>query len=1078
MRPGYMRLGSSATSSSPNAAPFGHQQRQPSGGGSAGPIRKADRKDAKEVAWVHWRALKDFLTAFRDKESPTARASAREKLTRLTRLQFLELSTDVYDELMRRLAEESGNQDGAVAPFLPVRDDFHPKRNQARQKLATLPKNRFTDLASDVFFELCRRYPEFEAEANKSVDGEQEMLHEETPSPGYNAGAGGIPPSSSSSSLASQGRGQQRPSHHRNGSSMGSNGSIDRERNNASVNSQARDRYANLTTPTNDVVVPNKSRLQEEAIEVPYARDSHHEEAEPLLQQSGSGPNGMRTESPPPTTASHDPMSPTATDEQYLDRMSFSSHKTGPPKLSLGGLTSPIGWEDLEHKLRAEYELRIAGLERKLQAVEGERDNVQRELVDQRERRKDYEDEVRGLKERAAGHAATLRSMQDELDVSRDETATVRREYDQKLRQAQDGLRQAQEEATQWRQRCDGFQDELHRFETERATREVPPVANDESVTELRNEMQSLVHELQSLSMQNDELMSARDRYHENQNALEAQVEEYCKQANAARIELRNLKATSTMFVPQPMSDDHLPASADGNIADAHVSLFQAAIDGLLSAARSSTPSGVLPSMKAVVEAVTSIGDDVKAFEEQPNFDVDPSRLELLKYESTNRLLALMSAARNHAMASGLSPVSLIDAAAGHLSTNVVDIIKLLKIRRTGSTREILGKQGMSIGDMVRRKSGLYVSIDEREEDAAIARGSVSPPTRHGATAETRSSDPGPNMSPPRPHGLSPIPGSPSSRLGNAPPSAYEAPELRVNSFQSASSAGKHSESFDLERKASVASRGSDYDRDPFASASTPTPTPGLRLNPAFGNAPSAIPVPAVTVASSSPENPRSPLEQSTSPTYFDRNHANSPYDRTHHPKDSYDSPNSYDSNPRTNEPYTNHAQTLVQDEPKYGSNNPFGGANYAAQNTTYHQRQYSENHSAYSDTSNADTEWDQLKPYLNTQSSALVNHIQNLLAAIRTGGQGPELNEHLSEVIAVSSSIVGVCRASLPPRLQASGEPLLADLVGNTDRLSEAQQMAARAGGFDKALRQGIASASFGVAKALKAFMKVGGSE
>ena len=41
-------------------------------------------------------------------ESPTARASAREKLTRLTKLQFQELSTDVYDELMRRTDIENG----------------------------------------------------------------------------------------------------------------------------------------------------------------------------------------------------------------------------------------------------------------------------------------------------------------------------------------------------------------------------------------------------------------------------------------------------------------------------------------------------------------------------------------------------------------------------------------------------------------------------------------------------------------------------------------------------------------------------------------------------------------------------------------------------------------------------------------------------------------------------------------------------------------------------------------------------------------------------------------------------------
>lgn len=48
-----------------------------------------------------------------------------------------------------------------TVPFLPVREEFHPKRNQARQKLATLPTTRFEDLSSDVYYELARRYPEF-----------------------------------------------------------------------------------------------------------------------------------------------------------------------------------------------------------------------------------------------------------------------------------------------------------------------------------------------------------------------------------------------------------------------------------------------------------------------------------------------------------------------------------------------------------------------------------------------------------------------------------------------------------------------------------------------------------------------------------------------------------------------------------------------------------------------------------------------------------------------------------------------------------------------------------------------------
>ena len=44
-------------------------------------------------------------------------------------------------------------------PFLVPRDNFHPKRNQARQKLATLPPGRFKELASDVLYEIERRYP-------------------------------------------------------------------------------------------------------------------------------------------------------------------------------------------------------------------------------------------------------------------------------------------------------------------------------------------------------------------------------------------------------------------------------------------------------------------------------------------------------------------------------------------------------------------------------------------------------------------------------------------------------------------------------------------------------------------------------------------------------------------------------------------------------------------------------------------------------------------------------------------------------------------------------------------------------
>ncbi|KAI9471911.1 MAG: hypothetical protein EXX96DRAFT_489610, partial [Benjaminiella poitrasii] len=88
------------------------------------------------------------------------RIAARQKLAKLSNLQFHELSMDVYDEVMRR------NKNDKFIPFLPVKEEFHPKRNQARQKLATLPLAQFQDLASDVYTELTRRYASLTSKDN------------------------------------------------------------------------------------------------------------------------------------------------------------------------------------------------------------------------------------------------------------------------------------------------------------------------------------------------------------------------------------------------------------------------------------------------------------------------------------------------------------------------------------------------------------------------------------------------------------------------------------------------------------------------------------------------------------------------------------------------------------------------------------------------------------------------------------------------------------------------------------------------------------------------------------------------
>ena len=109
----------------------------------------------------HYITLKKYLAdALRDDKVNPKTNRARDKLLRLSAVQVQELSTDVNDELLRRqsAARPGGEQ---VPPHLVPRENFHPKRNGARQKLATLPASRFRDLATDVFYELERRYPHF-----------------------------------------------------------------------------------------------------------------------------------------------------------------------------------------------------------------------------------------------------------------------------------------------------------------------------------------------------------------------------------------------------------------------------------------------------------------------------------------------------------------------------------------------------------------------------------------------------------------------------------------------------------------------------------------------------------------------------------------------------------------------------------------------------------------------------------------------------------------------------------------------------------------------------------------------------
>ena len=90
--------------------------------------------------------------------------------------------------------------------------------------------------------------------------------------------------------------------------------------------------------------------------------------------------------------------------------------------------------------------------------------------------------------------------------------------------------------------------------------------------------------------------------------------------------------------------------------------------------------------MHKVISAVNLVDQDVQNVDPRRLASLPPAeqeRLSSLKSKTNATLSNLMTASRNHAVSFGVSPVSLLDAAASHLSAAVIDLVRILRIRRT-----------------------------------------------------------------------------------------------------------------------------------------------------------------------------------------------------------------------------------------------------------------------------------------------------------------------------------------------------------------------------------------------------------
>ena len=190
-----------------------------------------------------------------------------------------------------------------------------------------------------------------------------------------------------------------------------------------------------------------------------------------------------------------------------------------------------------------------------------------------------------------------------------------------------------------------------------------------------------------------------------------------------------------------------MPTSPDGAILDTNVTAFQSSIDDLLIGGRSNAPSSVIIATKQVINAVARIDDDVQSFESRGGIDHfsedERDRLNALKSKCNATLSNLTTAARNHATGQGLSPVSLLDAAASHLTVTIIDLVRMVGMRKGSTSSDgTSGSQNRSgyppLGPSQGRGTvnpGPRVQSVRQEVDGARVNGHSSPANRQSYTA-------------------------------------------------------------------------------------------------------------------------------------------------------------------------------------------------------------------------------------------------------------------------------------------------------------------------------------------------------
>ncbi|KAI0995834.1 hypothetical protein K3495_g12347 [Podosphaera aphanis] len=569
----------------------------------------------------HYDALKRYLSASLKDEKGNPRPNrARDKLLRLSSVQFEELSTDVFDELMRRMQSARRNgPNGRPAPFLLPRNTFHPKRNQARQKLSTLPPLRFRDLATDVFYELERRFPRFMNDEAFLTDSPETSMLEPPSSLGSPIKGVRIRRPSEASSVSYSMRSGSQNSPITSMSDLPPSPSL-------ALSEMTRPKPKTFQSHT---IVPNKGTIIEDD-ETGGEEGEEEEEGdrdvfslEEVARTNSS--NTERNQNMPETSVAKEPNRATPTYENKLTQDETPIRTSGPTD-------------------------------------EGAN---QAEIARDR-----FEDLKKNLEHKLADAQSLNKSLQTELERVKAAQANTEKELRNQIQELQNSLTESQKS------------NRLSEIEAKDQPQDTE--TNQQLIAEeIRLQAQGFLKEMRMLSELSGSSYEREQQLLSTIKKLEDEVKQWKNRYAKAKTQFRSSRA-SAIDVPiihevTKRADKSKFTDINGAISSYNVTKFQISIDELLCHARTEEPDKIIESMKTVIFNVRDIIHDT----DEAITSKEDITLQQKKMKSHVSITAknLITATKNYTAAKGLSPVSLLDAAASHLTAAIINLIQTFKIQ-------------------------------------------------------------------------------------------------------------------------------------------------------------------------------------------------------------------------------------------------------------------------------------------------------------------------------------------------------------------------------------------------------------